>query len=115
LIPYDQAWRTGADAATQLTTSAPIELAGVPLHPGTYTLWTLPTRSGVSLIINGQSGQWGTEYNADRDLARPAMMVDSLPGNVERFTIRLEPTGRLVMEWGTFQWSAPIRAARRAS
>src|SRR5256885_6902295 len=100
---------------TQLTTSAPIELAGVPLHPGTYTLWTLPTRGGVSLIINGQSGQWGTEYNADRDVARRPMMVDSLPGNVERFTIRLEPTGRLVMEWGTFQWSAPMRAARRAS
>jgi len=42
-------------------------------------------------------------------------MVDSLPENVERFTIRLEPAGRLVMEWGTFQWSAPIRAVRRAS
>jgi Protein of unknown function (DUF2911) len=115
LIPRDQAWRTGADAATQLTTSAPIELAGVSLHPGTYTLWTLPTRGGASLIINGQSGQWGTEYNADRDVARRPMMVDSLPGNVERFTIRLEPAGRLVMEWGTFQWSAPIRAVRRAS
>lgn len=117
LLPYDLVWRTGANAATQLSTSAPIELAGVPLHPGTYTLWTLPTRSGggVSLIINGQSGQWGTEYNAARDVARRPMMVDSLPGNVERFTIRVEPAGRLVMEWGTFQWSAPIRAVRRAS
>jgi hypothetical protein len=109
LIPYDQVWRTGANAATQLTTSSPIELAGVPLLPGTYTLFTLPTRSGVSLIINGQSGQWGTEYHADRDVARRPLAVDSLPGNVERFTIRIEPAGRLVMEWGTFRWSAPIR------
>jgi hypothetical protein len=109
LIPYDQVWRTGANAATQLTTRAPIALAGVPLHPGTYTLWTLPTRGGVSLIINGQSGQWGTEYNAERDVARRPMTVDSLPENVERLTIRIEPAGRLVMEWGTFQWSAPIR------
>ena len=109
LLPYDQVWRTGANAATQLTTSAPIELAGVPLHPGTYTLWTLPTKGGVSLIINGQSGQWGTEYRADQDVARRPMTVDSLPANVERFTIRLDPAGRLVMEWGTFQWSAAIR------
>jgi hypothetical protein len=109
LLPYDQVWRTGANAATQLSTSAPIELAGVPLHPGTYTLWTLPTKGGVSLIINGQSGQWGTEYRADQDVARRPMTVDSLPANVERFTIRLDPAGRLVMEWGTFQWSAPIR------
>jgi Protein of unknown function (DUF2911) len=109
LLPYDQVWRTGANAATQLSTSAPIALAGVPLHPGTYTLWTLPTKGGVSLIINGQSGQWGTEYRADQDVARRPMTVDSLPANVERFTIRIEPSGRLVMEWGTFQWSAPIR------
>lgn len=111
LIPYGQVWRTGANAATQLTTSAPLELAGVPLSPGTYTLWTLPARDGggVSLVINGQSGQWGTEYHADRDVARRPMTVDSLPENVERFTIRLDPAGRLVMEWGTFQWSAPIR------
>jgi DUF2911 family protein len=109
LLPYDQVWRTGANAATQLSTSAPIELAGVALHPGTYTLWTLPTKGGVSLIINGQSGQWGTEYRADQDVARRPMTVDSLPANVERFTIRIEPAGRLVMEWGTFQWSATIR------
>jgi len=37
------------------------------------------------------------------------MTVDSLPGNAEQFTIRIEPAGRLVMEWGTFQWSATIR------
>jgi len=109
LIPYDQVWRTGANAATQLTTSGPIELAGVPLPPGTYTLYTLPTRDGVSLIINGQSGQWGTTYHADRDVARRPMTVDSLPQNVERFTIRIDPAGRLVMEWGSFEWSAPIR------
>ena len=115
LLPYDEVWRTGANAATQLTTSAPIELAGVALHPGTYTLWTLPTRGGVSLIINGQSGQWGTDYDASHDIARRPMAVDSLPANVERFTIRIDPAGRLVMEWGTFQWSAPIRAEKRAA
>lgn len=109
LLPYDHVWRTGANAATQLTTSAPIALAGVALRPGTYTLWTLPTRGGVSLIINRQSGQWGTEYHADEDVARRPMTVDSLQRNVERFTMRIEPAGRVVMEWGTFQWSAPIR------
>jgi hypothetical protein len=36
------------------------------------------------------------------------MTVDSLPENVERFTIRIEPAGRLVMEWGPFRWSAPV-------
>jgi hypothetical protein len=39
--------------------------------------------------------------------------VDSLSQNVERFTIRIDPAGRLVMEWGSFQWSAPIRGRQR--
>ncbi len=114
LIAYDQVWRTGANAATQLTTTGPIELAGALLRPGTYTLFTLPTEQGVSLIINRESGQWGTSYRAARDLARRPMVVDSLSDNVERFTIRIAPehagTGQLIIEWGPFRWSAPIRS-----
>ena len=119
LLPYDEVWRTGANAATQLTVSAPVDLAGVALRAGTYTLWTLPTRTGVTLIINGQSGQWGTEYDAGQDIARRAMTVDSMPGNVEQFTIRIAPpaghagVSRLTLEWGSFRWSVPIRASRR--
>ncbi|HWZ28550.1 MAG TPA: DUF2911 domain-containing protein, partial [Gemmatimonadales bacterium] len=117
LLPYDEVWRTGANAATQLTVSAPVDLAGVALRVGTYTLWTLPTRTGVTLIINRQSGQWGTEYDAGQDLARRPMTVDSMPGNVEQFTIRIVPpssragVSRLTLEWGSFRWSVPIREA----
>ena len=59
IIPYDIVWRTGANAATQFTTSAPITLAGLQLPAGGYTLWTVPRASGVELIVNRQTGQWG--------------------------------------------------------
>lgn len=117
LIPYDEVWRTGANAATQFTTSAPIQLAGVALQPGTYTLFTLPSRQGVALIINGESGQWGTYYDARRDIARRPMIVDSVATSVERYTMGIEPgptavAGRLIMEWGNFRWSAPLVTGR---
>lgn len=121
LIPYGQVWRTGANAATQLTTSAPITLAGVPLDSGTYTLWTLPSETDVQLIINRQHGQWGTEYDARYDIARVPMKVDTTEAPVEEFTIRVnsEPSVSSVssvssvdpsvdMEWGRFRWSVPI-------
>ena len=111
LIPYDQVWRTGANAATQLSTSAPIRLAGVALDSGAYTLWTLPSRDGVQLIINRETGQWGTSYQARNDIARVPMRVETLDAPVEQFTIRVDPAAsRLVMEWGTFRWSAPVEA-----
>ena len=112
VISYDRIWRTGANAATQLTTSAPITLAGLSLPAGTYTLWTVPRVHGVDLIVNRQTGQWGTEYSRAKDLGMAPMRSDSVTTPVERFTITIEASGArrgtLTMAWGTFRWVAPI-------
>lgn len=112
VIPYDRVWRTGANAATQFTTSAPITLAGIKLAAGTYTLWTVPHENGVELIVNGQSGQWGTQYDPSHDIAKARMQSTTLATPVDQFTISVEGTdarhGTLVMEWGSFRWTAPI-------
>ena len=112
VIPYDQVWRTGANAATQLTTSAPIALAGLTLPAGKYTLWTIPRARGVELVVNRQTGQWGTGYNPAQDLGRAAMATDTLATPVDEFTISIDSTGArrgtLTMAWGTFKWTAPI-------
>ena len=112
VIGYDHVWRTGANAATQLTTSAPVTLAGLSLPAGTYTLWTVPHLRGVDLIVNRQTGQWGTEYRRAQDLGTAPMTSDSAGSPVEKFTISIEPRdarhGTLAMAWGTFQWTAPI-------
>ena len=73
VISYDRIWRTGANAATQFTTSAPVTLAGLSLPAGTYTLWTVPRVRGVDLIVNRQTGQWGTEYSRAKDLGMAPM------------------------------------------
>jgi hypothetical protein len=112
VISYDRVWRTGANAATQFTTSAPITLAGLSLPAGTYTLWTVPHLSGVDLIVNRQTGQWGTEYRRAQDLGTAPMKSESVGSPVEKFTIAIESSderhGTLVMSWGTFRWTAPI-------
>ncbi|MDB4883024.1 MAG: hypothetical protein JWL95_1790 [Gemmatimonadetes bacterium] len=112
LVPYDRVWRTGANAATQFTTSAPITLAGVQLPQGSYTLWTVPHAQGTDLIVNKQTGQWGTAYDGSNDLGKAPMTTETLPTPVEQFTISIVSTdahhGTLVMAWGPFRWTAPI-------
>jgi hypothetical protein len=119
LIPYGAVWRTGANAATQLAVSAPVEIGGIPLDSGTYTLWTLPAEDGVQLIVNRQAGQWGTQYGPTHDIARTPMRVDTLVEPVEQFTIRIDTVQaaapRLAVEWGTFRWSVPVVAETRTS
>ena len=113
IMPFNQVWRTGANAATQFTTSAPITLAGIRMTAGTYTLWTVPREDGhAELIVNKQSGQWGTEYDEKFDLGKERLLVDTTASPVKKFTVSIVPTGAkrgtLVMEWGTFRWRAPI-------
>ena len=112
IVPYDRVWRTGANAATQFTTSAPITLAGLSVPAGTYTLWTIPRRHEAGLIVNRQTGQWGTGYDPARDLGRASMTAETRATSVEAFTISIVPkddrTGTLAMEWGPFRWTAPI-------
>jgi hypothetical protein len=112
LIPYDRVWRTGANAATQFTNSAPIKLAGMQVPAGTYTLFTAPHKNGVDLVVNKQKGQWGTEYNPSFNLGLGRIMSEIDTAPVEVFTISIVPEvekhAKLVFQWGTFRWTAPI-------
>lgn len=104
LIPFDSIWRTGANEATHLATSKTIQLGDMILAPGVYTLWTQHTRTGTSLIVNRQVGQWGTVYNAANDIGRVAMELKDAPSFAEDLTITLrpQPQGRGLIEiaWG---------------
>jgi hypothetical protein len=104
VVPYGEVWRTGANAATVLTTDKALDFAGTVVPAGKYSVWTLPTKSGWTLILNSQSGQWGTEHDASKDLYKIALTVEPLPDVVERFTINVLPRtggGVLQLDWDT--------------
>ena len=119
LVPLDTLWRTGANEPTILHLSAPAEVAGVRLEPGTYSLYTVPGRDEWTVVLNRSTSQWGHEsqYTAPvraQEIARarvPAARTDSF---VETFTIRTEPaadaTLHLVLEWENTRVRIPVRA-----
>jgi hypothetical protein len=112
VVPWNQVWRTGANAATQLTTSADLIVGNTVVPAGKYTLWSLPTPTGAKLIINSQTGQWGTEYDAKRDFARIDMTSTTLNQPVDEFTLALVPQGNggiLKFSWDDREFSVPFR------
>lgn len=114
LVPYNAIWRTGANAATTLRTSADLLIGGTRVPAGSYTLFTMPGANQSQLVISKQTGQWGTDYHAEQDLARVPLTAVALNAPVEQFTIALEPAGsaaHLVMRWGNRQLSVPVQAA----
>src|SRR5690349_16608021 len=111
VVPWNQVWRTGANEATVFETSADLTVAGTSVPAGKYTLWTIPSPGGWTLIVNRNTGQWGTDYDAKYDLARLAMRVEPLAQPVEQFTIAIEPTGSgglLTLEWEKTRASIPF-------
>jgi len=113
VIRYNSVWRTGANAATQFSTSAPVTIGTLKVRAGIYTLWSVARENGsAELIVNKQTGQWGTDYNSGLNLGRLSLKTEKTPSAVEEFTISIKPIdarhGTLVLEWGTFRWSAPI-------
>jgi hypothetical protein len=107
LAPAGKVWRTGADAATTLTTDKSLMIGSLMIPAGTYTLYTIPDAASWNLVVSKQTGQWGTEYNADRDLGRTDLKVETLPKPVEQLTIGLA-NNTFTIEWGTTRASAPL-------
>lgn len=114
LVPYDKVWRTGANEATTLTTPVDLNIGGTKVPAGKYTLWTLPSAGTWKLIINKQTGQWGTNYDEKQDFARVDMQKSELSAPVEQFTISFdkkgEDTADLVMKWEKTSVSIPVKA-----
>jgi len=114
LAPYGKVWRTGANEATTLTTAIALDIAGVKVPAGTYTLYTLPSEGTWKLIINKQTGQWGTEYHEEQDLARVDMKKQEIVVPVEQFTIALDQDSNnsadLNLEWEKTRVFVTIRA-----
>ena len=68
LAPYGKVWRTGANEATALNTEIDLNIGGTKVPAGKYTLYTLPSEGTWKLIINKQTGQWGTNTTKARTL-----------------------------------------------
>lgn len=91
LVPYGKVWRTGANAATTLKTPIDLKIGDLKVPAGTYTLYTLPSENGCILIVNKQTGQWGTEYDESKDLGRTPMNPVQVADSVETMVIKFDP------------------------
>ena len=116
LVPYGKVWRTGANPATSFVTETNLKVGDLNVPAGKYTLYTLPAATGTpwQLIINKQTGQWGTVYNQDQDLGRTPMHMATLPSPQENMSISFEHTTsnstELHIRWETTDASVKVEA-----
>lgn len=102
LVPFGQVWRAGANSATAFHTDADLMIGTLSVPKGDYTLYAIPAEKEWTLVVNKQTGQWGTVYSEGQDLGRTKMAVKAAPAAIESFKITLSGSGKagtLQMEW----------------
>jgi hypothetical protein len=117
LAPYGKEWRTGANTSTTLKTDTDLMIGNQKVPAGTYTLYSVPSASEWTLIINKQVGQWGTVYDQSKDLARIPMMKGPTPSSpVETFKIYFDNTSgnqtQLHLAWENTDEYVEVTAAQ---
>lgn len=112
LVPYDRAWRLGANANTTLTTDVDLTLGSATLTKGAYVLYAIPSRGQWTLVVQRSIGQGPTEYPDSATVARVPLRHTTLASPVEALTMWLVPStesgparGELRFAWGTNQLS----------
>ena len=102
-MKWGMVWRLGANEATGFITTKPLAFGIVVVPAGKYTLFMKLVEGGHwELIVNKQTGQSGTEYDAAQDLVRIPVTVTTLPAAVEKMELAVKPAGK-GGEW-SMQW-----------
>jgi hypothetical protein len=119
-VPYGKLWRTGANEPTVIFTPIALEIAGVKVPPGKYSLYTVPGEKEWQIIVNRSTSQWGHENSYTKEVeaqevGRGKVPAEKLSAPMETFSISADPatgeTRRLVLTWETTRVAIPIKAA----
>jgi hypothetical protein len=113
--PTYPAWRAGANSATSLHTDADLDIGGLRVPKGDYTLYVwIADPDNWQLIVSKETGQWGLSYNPKMDLGRVKMTMSKPPALIEKYKMTLSMTGpkagKLQLEWENHVASVPIAA-----
>jgi hypothetical protein len=111
--PTYPAWRAGANSATAFHTDADLDIGGLRVPKGDYTLYAwVADPDNWQLIISKETGQWGLTYNANQDLGRVKMSMSKPPALIEKYKMTLSGTGAksatLRLEWENHIATVPI-------
>ena len=99
LAPYGKVWRTGANDATTFEVSKDVMVNGKALKAGKYALFTIPGEKEWTIIFNKTPKQWGAYSYKEADDALRVTAKSEANEMTERFTIKAEDSGNVMMMW----------------
>ena len=119
-VPFGKLWRTGANEPTVIFTPVALDIAGIKVAPGKYSLYSVPNEKEWVIIVNRSTSQWGHEstYTKEveaQEVGRGKAPAQKLSKPVETFTVVPHPAPgevqHLYLDWETTRVVLTVKAA----
>ncbi len=117
-IPYNELWRMGANEPTRFYTTADVDMGGLVIPKGRYSLYAIPGRFDWEIFVSKSIAHWGNDINADvrsQEIGSFKIKPKFLQQPVESLTIHTEESTvgedelDLFIEWEQTQLVIPIK------
>jgi hypothetical protein len=108
--PNYPVWRAGANSATVLHTDADLNIGGLAVPKGDYSLFVdIADSNNWQLILNKQTGQSGLDYDKSQDFGRVKMTMSKPKGMIENLMYTITDLGgnkgKLDLAWESYSAS----------
>lgn len=113
LTPYNQLWRTGANAATKISFSHEMMMGSTKVPAGEYALFTIPGKKEWTIILNKNTKGSTADYQESEDAARIKVPSSKTQEKFETFTIMFsdltDSSANINLLWENTKAAFPIK------
>ena len=112
IVKWGEAWRLGANEATEIQFFQPVTIQNKRFERGTYILYAIPYQDHWTIVLNTNLYTWGLKFNLSNDAARFDVPAETKDQMLEHFTMVFEKTAtgsELIMAWENREARLPIQ------
>lgn len=117
LVPYDKAWRAGANQSTTLKVSRDFKFGTNAIKAGSYSIFMIPGEKSWTVVLNSDVNA-GANHDPKKDVARVTVTPERLSQPRERLTYVFSNTTDdqvgLDLEWESVRVRVPLSVDTRA-
>ena len=108
---YGQAWRLGANEATEIEFFKAVTINEKKMNPGRYVMYCIPYADTWKIIFNSNLHSWGLHIDRTKDITEIELPLQKNDVDIEYFTMRFQNAAygcNLVMAWDKMKVVMPV-------
>lgn len=107
VVSWGRTWTPGADSATRIETTGPLDIEGKTLPAGKYSIWVIPEEKDAwTVIFNRSADAFHLSYDESQDALRVQARAATSPVSMESlelsFPVADADSAVMQLQWGTF-------------